>query len=465
LLETEGYRSVGLLTVEPLKGVGRREARKLKQFAARGYCALIVDDPPDSSRSLLAALDIVRRAGFTVGNVKFLAPTHPASTSWFKTLPETSVVTLPPEQWHKQELLNSKAVEFRLVEYFRYQNFTRVSVTESHRADEFNARIQDFSSDDRGHRLKRIFEVHLETREGKKETKYILAKSVGWGWFSYRAFLMGHKLAEFVPPILGLRDGILYMEWIPQSEVEPENKRNALLKASAAYVAARVRRLNLTASAAGMDFKRYNNGTRILARTLSRAYGHILTDLLVRSRIDGQLRDLGCPFPTLIDGNMLRNDWILGPQEPLKTDYEHHGMGKTALNVADPAYDLADTILNLALSPQEESSLVRQYIAESGDAAVERRLFMHKLLAGLWTMSETQLRLLSSGLPRGRDAQRDCHLRFMNAWNFLTVQTARYCGSLCDQRSDMRWRPGPASVRVSLYNCGRHRGTLIAERS
>jgi hydroxymethylpyrimidine pyrophosphatase-like HAD family hydrolase len=440
LLETEGYRSVGVLTVEPLKGVGRHEERKLKQFAARGYWVLITDDPPDSNRSLLAALDIVQRAGFAAGSVKILAPTHPAGRNWFKTLPETSVITLLPEHWHKHELLNSKAVELRLVEYFRNRNFARISVTTSDRVDEFNAHIHNLSSDDRGHRLKRIFEVHLETFEGKKQTKYILAKSVGWGWFSYRAFLMGYKLGEFVPPILGLRDGVLYMEWVPPGKIEPGNKRNALVHASAAYVAARVCRLNLSASAAGLDFKRYNNASRTLAKALSQAYGHGLPGLLMRSRIDGQVQDLGCPFPTLIDGNMLRNEWILGPRGPLKTDYEHHGMGKTALNLTDPAYDLADTILNLALSPQEESSLVRQYIAESGDAAVEQRLFIHKLLAGLWTMSETQQRLLSLRSSRGREAQQEDHLRFMNAWNFLTVQAARYCGLLCCPPTDLRWR-------------------------
>ena len=135
---------------------------------------------------------------------------------------------------------------------------------------------------------------------------------------------------------------------------------------------------------------------------------------------------------------MHRSEWILGPQGPLKTDYEHHGMGRSALNVIDPAYDLADTILNLALSPEEERRLIRQYIAESGDAAVEQRLFMHKLLAGLWAMSRTQDQLFDS--PRGGDAQRDYHRRFMNAWNFLTVQTARHCGSLCHPRTDLRWR-------------------------
>ena len=74
----------------------------------------------------------------------------------------------------------------------------------------------------------------------------------------------------------------------------------------------------------------------------------------------------------------------------LKADFEHHGTGKGELNVVDPAYDLAETILELALSPVEEASLIRRYIEDSGDAAVEERLFMNKLLAGLWTMESVQ---------------------------------------------------------------------------
>ena len=61
--EAEGYESVALLTIEPNKGVGRREKKELKGFAARGYLALIVDDPPHTSRTMLAALDIAQPSG------------------------------------------------------------------------------------------------------------------------------------------------------------------------------------------------------------------------------------------------------------------------------------------------------------------------------------------------------------------------------------------------------------------
>jgi hydroxymethylpyrimidine pyrophosphatase-like HAD family hydrolase len=258
------------------------------------------------------------------------------------------------------------------------------------------------------------------------------------GWFGYHAFLIGRRLSGYVPPVLGLRDGILFTEWIPQTAAEAGSNRTGLIDAAAAYVAARTRHLRLCGDAANsIDLRRYGNGNQLLVKVLSRAYGRLPVNLLMQSRLSRSIHEQPCPCPTLIDGNMDHSEWIAGPGGPLKTDYEHHGMGKAALNIADPAYDLADTILSLALSPEEERRLIAHYVAQSGDAGVERRLFVHKVLSGLWTMNQIQERLFSS--PRGSDAQRDYHRRFMNAWNFLTVHSARHCGSLCHPRSDSRW--------------------------
>ena len=396
--------------------------------------------PPHSSHTVLVALDVASRAGFTSANLMILAQTHPARPTWFKWLPEENVITLLPEQWRKRELLHSKPVELRLIEYFQSRNFN-VSVTESHSADEINTRLQNIPSDQRSVRLKRIFELQLETPKGEKQTRYVLAKSVGWGWLSYHAFLVGYRLSGYVPPLLGLREGILYTEWIPQPVAEPNGKRVALVGASASYVAARARRLKLEGdTAASIVLKRHDNGVQVLAKTLSRAYGTVLAERLMEARLGGLVQKFWSrhPYHALIDGKMRSDEWIFGPRGLLKTDYEHHGMGKAAVNVTDPAYDLADTILNLALSQQEERSLITQFSAESGDATVEQRLFVWKLLAGLWAMNESQEQLFNS--PRGAAAQDYYHRQFMNAWNFLTVQTARYCGALCHQRKDLGWR-------------------------
>lgn len=434
--KANGYSNVAVMTIEPNKGTGRAESRELRRYAAGGYWALIVDDAPQSSGTVLAAFNVASSAGFKPKGIKFLVPTHPAKPTWFKSLPEESVVTFPPEQWYKRQLLNPNVVERLLAEYFRNQNFARASVVVSARADQFTAQMQNTASDERGIRLKRVFEVELQTHEGEKQIKYVLAKSVGWGWLGYHAFLSGHRLREHVPPMLGLRDGILYMEWIPQL-AEPFD-RDELLEAAAAYTASRVNRLNLTPSAVGMDLKKHNNGARVLEKALSRGYGLFATHLLMRSRVGELVRKQPCPFPTLIDGNMQRSEWIKSPKGLLKTDYEHHGMGRSELNIVDSAYDLADTILNFGLSQEEERRLIERYIEQCGDETVGRRLFLNKLLAALWAMSRAQQQLFDA--PRGSKAQFYYHARFMDAWNFLIVQTARHCGSLCHPPKELGWR-------------------------
>jgi hydroxymethylpyrimidine pyrophosphatase-like HAD family hydrolase len=443
--KTEGYQTVSSLTVQPNKGLGRWERQELRRCAQRGFTALIVDDAPHTGATVILGLDMARRAGFAADKLRALVPAHPARRHCFGPLSENLVVSLEAEQWHKHRLLDQRLVEGRLAEYFQQQNFANTGLVASKSAREFNARLQSSSRGDRGTRLKRIYEVHLKTPQGQEETRYVLAKSVGWGWLGYHAFLAGQRLSGFVPPILGLRDGILYMEWLPQLPqdmhiAEDDHKaREARIDRSASYVAARVRHLGLgTSPVSRKGLRRDENGLGLLQKVLSRAYGRIVTDTLMQPRLERRLCEQPCPFPTLIDGKMGRDEWITGSRGLLKTDYEHHGMGKSELNVVDPAYDLAETILTLALSPDEESRLIRRYVEQSEDAGVEQRLFMHKLLAGFWAMDTAQEHLFDK--PLVADRQQEFHQQFISAWNFLTVHTARYCGSFCRPPQALDWR-------------------------
>jgi hydroxymethylpyrimidine pyrophosphatase-like HAD family hydrolase len=437
--KAEGYQSVSSLTVQPKKGPGHWERKELKRYAEQDYALLIVDDPPHTGDTIFLAFSIARRAGFELGKVRALVPTHPARRNWFKSLPSHLVVSLEPEQWRKHQLLDRRVVESRLAEYFQRQNFTKTWLVDSRRADELSARLQSVSRSQSGGGLKRIYEVQLQTPQGQTETRYVLAKSVGLGWLGYHAFLAGHRLSAFVPPILGLRDGILYMDWLPQSSPTEDGnlEHDSWIETSASYVAARARSLSLPRNRIPGKAV-HENGLRLLAEVLSKAYGRFAIDILMRPRLQQRLCQHPCPFPTLIDGNMGRAEWIAATFGLLKTNYDDHGMGKTELNVIDPAYDLAETILSLTLSPEEETRLVRRYVEESGDAHVEQRLFMNKLLAGLWAMSSAQEHLF--GELQTADQQQEFHQRFMSAWNFLTVHTARFCGSHCRPPQAPRWR-------------------------
>lgn len=106
---------------------------------------------------------------------------------------------------------------------------------------------------------------------------------------------------------------------------------------------------------------------------------------------------------------------------PLKTDYEHHGMGKNELNVVDPAYDLAEAVLHLGLSAEEEDRLLGLYVAATADAGVGSRLFLNKLLAGSWAKASALKYLFAPSQPHHR--QQEFHEQFVRAWHFLTVCT------------------------------------------
>ncbi|MGA2494103.1 MAG: HAD hydrolase family protein [Roseiarcus sp.] len=437
LLKVEGYQCVDSLTVQPKKGPSRRERRELMKRARQGFSVAIVDDPPNSGGTIVLAVQIARDAGFDNGRIKALVPTHPASRNWAKPLPDGMVITLDPDQWRKWELLDPKNVETRLAEYFARQGFSDVRVTGCRRADELNAGLRNGGK--RGATLWRIFEVRLRTPQGRSETKSVLAKSVGLGYLGYPAFMAAHRLWQFVPPLLGLRDGILYAEWLPQRSGADDAQwsRDAWIETTAAYVAARTRLLGLPKSRSSGKAV-HENGLELLAESLSRAYGQFVIDIPMRSWIKQRLYQLHCPFPTLIDGNMGRAEWIGGKFGPLKAGYHGHGLGKTQLNVVDPAFDLAETILSFALSPEEEDRFIRRYAEQSGDVEVGRRLFINKLLAGLWTMESTQ-ELLFNVMQTGQ-RQQDLHRRFIDAWDFLTVQTARFCGARCRSLQPAAWR-------------------------
>ena len=437
--KAEGYRRVASLTVQPKKGPSRRERLELRRYVKQGFTLVIVDDPPHTGDTLVLAVDIARQAGFDLARIKALVPTDPATRNWADTLPDGLVITLEPERWRKQQLLDPKNVETRLAEYFTRLGFADIRVVGSPRAEKLNAGLQNDSNRKRGATLKRIFEVQLCTPLGKNETRYVLAKSVGLGYLGYQAFLTAQRLSDFLPPVLGLRDSILYTEWLAQhsGDGNVRSDRDSWIERTAAYVAARTRLLSLPKRRRpGKGV--HENGLELLAGSFSRAYGHFVVDIPMRSWIQQRLYRLHCPFPTLIDGNMGHAEWIEGKFGPLKTGYDRHGLGKTELNVIDPAYDLAETILGFALSPEEEGRLIRRYVEDSGDVDIGQRLFVNKLLTGLWTMESAQEHLF--GAMQTGQRQQELHRRFLGAWDFLTVQTARFCGARCRPSRPPCWR-------------------------
>lgn len=440
-LKSKGYENVRWVTLRAKKGIARWESQSLARGKQDGALALVIDEHPNGGVTLAKTADVLRAEGFDSENVVYLFPEHSGAPNWREVLKSRGLSSiralhLEPEESYKYKLLHSGMAEKQIIEYFQSQNAPVQSIAPAPRE---NVALAGKSDEKVSVRFKRVYEVRLKGPTGNVETRFILAKSVGWGWFGYGAFFAGTYLAPFVPTVLGLRDGILYEEWLPDVDaLGVKNSRSALVNMAACYIAARVRHLPLEADPSRELSGRDNHlGNSILAGLLSRVYGR--GAILKYPRFLERLSAAVNPFPTLIDGKLNRPEWIPTASSYVKTDFEHHGLGKTGLNATDPACDLAAAILHLGLSRAEEEHLLDQYRIQSGDAGVMDRLFLNKLIVGSWEFLKTLEKLAD---PDMTNRHEEFNRRYIAAWNFLVCHTARYCGQHCRRAATISWR-GP----------------------
>jgi len=431
VMELHGFANVATLTLRPKGGLNATESALLRQYAAQGGTAVIVDEPVYQGVTLAICMRLLGDAGFRPSSVAAVFPLHPAALNWQSTnavyaLNGCQVVTMPPEATQRYQLLQATAVGRTLEPYFIQRGWHTLAIIEDENVRAFNEKL-DTTSEDLFHtRLKRVFGVRLTRADGHSEVRYIIGKSVGCGWCGYQAYFAAQRLAGRVPPALGLRDGILYSEWVQADESSVANAdRLRLSNAMSDYVAHRAQVLrypeDLAPSLArsGSQF-----GLDILSDTLTNTYRSGLLRSLNRRRIKKHLVQMTSRVACLTDAKMRAPEWIRSGEGYLKADYEQHGMGRMELSIIDPAYDLADASLALALSAAEDKAFVDRYIAQTGDDDVRERLPFCNILAGQWEMGAA---LYCLNRQRPVHQLQDAHAAYIRAWTFSMVQMARYC--------------------------------------
>ena len=229
---------------------------------------------------------------------------------------------------------------------------------------------------------------------------------------------------------MGLRNGILYSEWIKDSPSVKEIDRNKIVEIVSEYIAARVKGLSFEEDPSSfiseLQVGISHVGMLLVRRNQSRTHLGRITNLLKKAAFRYRLLALKCPTASLIDGNMRIADWLKRENYIVKTDYAQHGLGKIEVNVTDPAYDLANSILAFELSEEEETDLLQRYMSISGDMDVIERITLYKVLTGLWSMQQSIGRIDDDKLSsRHREYSDD----FIKAWTFTMIQLARYTAS------------------------------------
>src|SRR5262249_14928945 len=192
------------------------------------------------------------------------------------------------------------------------------------------------------------------------------------------------RLAGEVPAVIGLRQGLLFSEWL---DAGGPGLADASLPATlGSYVANRVRRLPLSEDPCFQPPRYRWTGWDELSHLLRRVYGPYV-GRLKRRALTHQLRRYVAPRPTVVDGHMRPGEWIGTWAGLRKVDAEQHNFGGGELDVVDPAYDLAAAAMEHSLSRDQVDELLGAYRRQGGDPAVSDRLILYDLLYGVVTMN------------------------------------------------------------------------------
>ncbi len=444
-LERWGWRTSGWLTVRLKEGLSRAERRRLGEACAHGAHVVIVDDHPNTGDTFVDLVALARR--LKARHIVILAPDHPAQTDWAVRVSPVRVVTLAPSEFHKARLLEDDTRMLQTIrEISGAGTGTDLRLERTATLDSLNAGLRARYPDSFQVRLKRVFRIERRTRgEDRRdgavpaepsETTLVLAKSVGWGWLGYHAYLAADRLTDFVPRLIGVRDGLMFVEWLggedaPAAQPAPES----IAAAVPSYVAARVRGLQLGEDpTSGVVGYRRTGRDRIL-EVLRRPYGRVLGRLAIPA-LDRALAKLAPPTPIMVDGRMARDNWLMARGRVRKVDFEHHNFGGGEQDIVDPAYDLAGAVHELKLDRVAEGRLVDAYVAGTGDDAVRDRLLLYKLYVGLLAMDKAAAALRR---PLSAQRQRDENLRFLWSRDFLTYQLNRHHAARLEATGKRAW--------------------------
>ena len=443
-LATVTTAPVRWLTIRPREGLTGPERRQLRKLARGEAQALVIDDHPNTGRSLTLVLTALKRCGVRPERITILTPRHPVQPDW--ALPRNApgadrvaVITLEPEETYKARMLTPAAVAPLLRDWFSTQGWQRVVVRASPQVDAINARLADHCRDGFQVRLQRLFEVELSRDTAEPLVLHVVAKSVGWGWLGYHAYLAGTRLRDFVPPVIGLRHGLLFSQWVGELSDRPASSLKVPpVTTLAAYIARRTECLPLREDP-GLQREDFGwDGWEMLLGLLRRAYGPYY-GRLKRSALRQTLGRFAGPQPILVDGRMRPSEWLATSNTLYKLDYEHHNFGPAELNVADPACDLASAIFEFRLDERAESELLEAYGRESGDRRVSDRVLLYKLLHGTFAMQQA-----ATYAPRAGSASQRSYWngRYLAGRDFLAYQVHRLCAGLLPPRPPPA-RPGP----------------------
>jgi len=145
-LKLRGWESVDSTTIRPNIGTSPSEDQKLAAVAANCGIAVLTDEPIGTGSTLIKAIRLLQRTKIARGNIVALFPVHLNSRDCYAgsngpALKSIRMITLLPEERHKEQVLDARNVDRALKTYFERDN----EFVESVVADDRSAWLESLS--------------------------------------------------------------------------------------------------------------------------------------------------------------------------------------------------------------------------------------------------------------------------------------------------------------------------------
>jgi hydroxymethylpyrimidine pyrophosphatase-like HAD family hydrolase len=367
-LRATGYRDVRVITLRPHRRLRADQRAAVRSVAARGGLGLVCDDPPATGGAVGAVARDLARRGL---DVVLLLAVFGDRAALPPRLRDFRFVLLPEPDW---------AVSAR-VEPARVR--AAVAALLAPGADVVACEPLTAASrpQERGP-VRRAYRIGIRVADtGIGRSMTIAAEGVGLGRLGAHALAVHGALAPFLPAVLGVRDGLLYREWLPADhrvDRTAAGDPDTVAERLAAYVDARARALELP-----RDHTLAARGERpaweLAGLLLAGAFGPaepvarvVLVDPAVR-------RVLRVGRPAEIDGSMDLTRWFSGAGgELLKVDWAQPSDASFRVGSCDPVCDLAQ----VTARSQDRAlarGLRRAYAAAGHDAVDPERWLLYEL--------------------------------------------------------------------------------------
>jgi hydroxymethylpyrimidine pyrophosphatase-like HAD family hydrolase/adenine/guanine phosphoribosyltransferase-like PRPP-binding protein len=428
-LVTLGFENIAELTIRPkANALSRYEIKRLEKSAAERRRTLVIDDIPTSGGTLQSAVELLVKYGIEPERIVLCIPQQPEYELREKLrkerfLPDIARVELEVNEWWKMRWLHSQEAIMVVEQLANMQGWLGEVVSQTKDIDAYKGELDFYKR--YGARLKKLFMLKGEDLSNSVYARLILAKSIGWGWFAYHAWLVAKEMGEEIPRVFGISKGIIFIEWIKEeaAHTDPIVQNGGFVNWIAEYISRRANSFPLPRNFLLEISDRDNNSWDYLAESLGRAYGKAVAKLAVpalRRRLIEQFREAPAAF---IDAKLSQDKWIRCNGRLVKVDFEGHGIDNADLFMIDPAFDLAGIVFEFSLSPDNERVLLDRYAERTGDARISKRITTFKQLYGLRELYKTGERL--SNPPSWFDPVKG-NARFINARQFLVNSLLQY---------------------------------------